>query len=82
MTTWSGGYTATTYYDAHLEAVRRSIENYEEEKEIIVKNKEELVMPIETGPSDIADFLPDFYAGRTCPDWLTIPRNNPGILQD
>lgn len=74
MRRWNGGFMASTY-EALRDALTQALKNTQEESEIISKNRERLVMPIEGALETIADWIQDFYNERPRPDWVTIDRS-------
>lgn len=75
---WDGGFTATTY-DALRDVLTMALENSQEEAEIIRKNRDELIMPIEGALEAIADWIPDFYNERPRADWVAIDRSEAAL---
>ncbi|MBD5647470.1 MAG: hypothetical protein HDQ89_07580 [Desulfovibrio sp.] len=72
------GFIATSY-DALRDVLKLALENRQEEAEIIRKNRDELLMPIEGALETIADWLPDFYNERPRADWVTIERSEAAL---
>lgn len=76
---WDCGFTTNTY-DGLVEVVNTALKNAPEEAEIIRKNRDSQVMPFDNVFEEIVDLLPDFYNGKSRPEWLTIERNDPNKL--
>lgn len=77
---WSGGVTAYNYTTL-IDSIKNMLEYSEEWTQKIRKNRDQLVAPFENSFAEIADWLKDFYQGKTRPGWLAIKRCNPEEIQ-
>lgn len=74
MERWDGGFVASTY-DALRDVLTLALGHAQDEAQTLRQNRDRLVMPVEGALDAIAEWIQDFYNGRSRPDWVTIDRS-------
>lgn len=59
-------------YNGLIETINLVLQNPTEESEIIRQNRDKKIIPFEGALKKVAEFLPDFYKGKSRKNWLTI----------
>ncbi|WP_165174587.1 hypothetical protein [Desulfovibrio sp. ZJ369] len=72
------GFCARTY-QALIRAVREGLESPGPCREHIRQQREQGMLPVESGLQDLAEQLDDFLRDRPRPEWISIERNNPSL---